>query len=371
MIKTAAVIEAEHRDRFHAQIQEQKRLKYTDPSYDEVLDQRVWVVHVWRDGAWQFAGFRPMRRLRRKQTMNRFFTKIRRRLGLEKLEEVMIMDFHFAAKRAKDKDQSWRTRPPQFQQAKPKMEQVMPEPLVAKQPKRRSKVKAYKLNKQTTRYVALGRLMKDRYPGWLYLGPLSAETKRDARQEAVRLFTIYSEILIIATSEMSKSLRNAMHSGKRVQAGVSRVQWPEVPPTFEEIWVKAAKKLELTEAHEQVAFLIWLAEKKPWLSVSWIRKQFRKLDKLMNPRQEKKSWSRKRKASASPKKSSKRLARNRAAMAKLQKYLATNAKRRKASRLKSRSKARPQSRGGKPTVRPSSRKGGKPRRSRRPIRSPR
>jgi hypothetical protein len=235
-----------------------------------------------------FAGFRRRRNRRKPQSMNGFFSKVRRQLGIDKKAPVMLMELGNAQRMWKSDDQSWRYIPPHRQKKKPKMEQRMPSLLNTKRTKQRATVRAHKLSKKTTKYLAIGRNPWDREPHYLYLGPLRSETKRAAQFEAARMFTATNDILVLSASELSRPLRAAMASGKRVKAGVTRVQWPEVPPTFDGMAEKFVKRTIKRDMHgmidagdprwQTVLMALhgeWVAQEKPWLSLGWFRKHIK------------------------------------------------------------------------------------------------
>lgn len=289
---TAREIEEAQQRRLRQQMREQEQRKFLNPDRDFELE-RVWAAHVWvpdngvpDHGEWLFAGFRRRRNRRKPQTMNRFFGKVRRQLGIDKKAPVMLMDMTEATKRIRSADQSWRFKAPAFQQRKPTMAQRTPQP-IGKTTKRRAKQKAFKLSKRETKFIAIGRNPWDRQPGYLYLGPLTSEQKRLAQFEAKRLFAVYNELLVVSTSELSKPLHHAMATGKRVKAGATRIQWPEVPPTFEDMWPKFVRHL-LKQFHGAISaddprfvdieFAMrteWEAQGQPWLSLGWFKRQIK------------------------------------------------------------------------------------------------
>jgi hypothetical protein len=140
--------------------------------------------------------------------------------------------------------------------------------------KQRARVKALKLSKKDTKFIAIGRNTWDRKAGYLYLGPLHAETTRDAKQEAKKTFPVWQDMLVIPTKELSKSLRGSMARGRKVCAGVTRIVWPEVPPTFDDVLAKFRKKYPAVGDSEVAALRqVWANAGEPWLSVVWMRKQ--------------------------------------------------------------------------------------------------
>lgn len=276
--------EQERIERVRQQMRDQEKAKWANPVRDSELEG-VWVAHVWTplngsptEGEWIFAGFRRRRHKRKPQTMGRFFSKVRRQLGVEKSAPVMLMDLTTARERALNGDQCWRFRPPQRQAPKPKMAQRTVAIDKTKY-RTRAKTKAFKLSKRETKFIALGKHSWDkRSPGYLYLGPLVAETKHLATLEARRLYrALYAEPLVIATSELSKPLRDAMARGRKVRAGVTRIQWPEVPPTFDDVLAKYWKKSGAErpiDAYTSARFhAAWEADGRPWLTVSWFVKR--------------------------------------------------------------------------------------------------
>jgi hypothetical protein len=298
MIRTAKEIEREHVARFKEQQREALLRKFMNPWLEDPKLSDVWVVFTWHpvgddvaQGEWKLAGFRPRKRRRKPQSMGRFFARVRRGLSIDKATPVRVTDLRMARQfLANPNEQGWLKKPPRYQTRKAKMVQRMPEPLTAKQPKRRAKQKAYLLNKRNTKYIAIGRsgVWQHRDPRYLYLGPLRSMQKRQAQFEARRMFNVYSDILVLDISELSKPLRDAMARGKRVQAGVTRIQWPEVPPTFEEMWPKVLRRLLQKEFHGTISAddmrLItielalraeWEAQGSPWLTLSWFRKQIK------------------------------------------------------------------------------------------------
>lgn len=292
MIVTEKERERRRQKRFKQEVRELELRKYWNPERDLELAE-TWVIYIWvptdddrSEGKWRLAGFRRKRRLRKRQTMNGFFAKIRRKLELDKKTYVMVRDLDEASRRLREADQSWQTRPPRFYQLKPKEKIIRtPKPKRPKVERRRATVKAYLFNKKTTKYVALGRFSWSRSSKYLYLGPLTSTTKRQAQFEARRMFPVYDQLLVIAASELSTPLRAAMARSRKVRAGVSRIVWPEVPPTFEAMWLKFAKRLIKQELHDvtlddprmidvELALRAeWDYEENPWLTLSWFRKQ--------------------------------------------------------------------------------------------------
>jgi hypothetical protein len=289
-LMTAHEIEQQHARRFKEQQRERMLAKFSNPDADPDLE-RTWVVFSWHPagedvtvGEWKVAGFLPRKRRRKPQSMGRFFARVRRKLQIDKKTPVRVSDLG-VARNSLSVDQTWLTQPPKYQKRKRKMEPRMPKPL-GKTTKRRAKQKAFVLNKRVTKYIAIGRNAWDRAPGYLYLGPLSSMQKRQAQFEARRVFSLYNTLLVLETRELSKPLRNAMASSKRVRAGVTRIQWPEVPPTFEEQWAKFMRRLLTKELHGAIApddaRLVdvelalhekWKAQGSPWLTLGWFRKQ--------------------------------------------------------------------------------------------------
>jgi len=291
--------EAARQKEFARQMKEWNALKFRNPERDYDLE-KTWVAHVWLDGEWKLAGFRRKRKRRKTQTMARFFAKVRRQLGLDKKAPVMLMDLSTAKKRFEQSDQSWRTRPPQFQKRKRRMEPRMPTFDDTKH-KRRAKVKAFTLHKRDTKFIALGRMgwtkelpdgtklvVWEKSPGHLYLGPLISETLSEAKREAYRMYgAVYREVLTIPTAKLSAPLRSAMARSRKVRAGVSRIQWPEVPPTFDEVWAKYGKRVLSVYPDLSTAVVEglqrdrarmeqqWYADGCPWLTVGWLRKQLK------------------------------------------------------------------------------------------------
>lgn len=289
MLLTEKERERRRQQRFKQEVHEQELRRYANPERDPEL-AKVWVVYQWvpsdaDEGEWLLTGFRRKRSLRKHQTMARFFSKIRRKLNIDKKSFVLLRDLDEASRRLKEYDQSWRTRPPQFHQRKSKT--IARAPAKKKQVKkkpRRVTTRALMFNKKT-KYVALGRSEWSREPGYLYLGPLASTAKRQAQFEARRIFTVYTDLLVLEVGELSEPLRASMARNKRVRAGVTRIAWPEVPPTFDEAWRKFATRLirkELTTTTLDDPRMIdvelalhseWEAQGHPWLTLSWFRKQ--------------------------------------------------------------------------------------------------
>ena len=279
--------ESAREQRFKEQVRARELARFLNPDADAVLE-KVWVAHVWvpegddpKVGEWKLAGFRRKRNRRKPQTMGRFFGKIRRQFGLDKKAPVLLMDLGRAKRQMEQADQSWRYRPPQFQTRKPKMAQRAPV-VDRRKRKTRAKVRAPLLNKRATQYIAIGRNTWDRKPGYLYLGPLKATAKRQAQQEAKRTFSIWQEIIIIPVSDLSKSLRGQMMRSKKVRAGVTRIAWPEVPPSFDDMLAKYFRKqrIDKEEDRQMIGAQLraeWTAQGEPWLSVGWLRATRRKL----------------------------------------------------------------------------------------------
>lgn len=291
---SAEELEAEYYRRLEAQKLDQERRRFADSDRDVDLE-RVWVAYVWvqRDkdnpsiGEWKLGGFRRRRNLRRTQTMGRFFAKIRRKLGIDKKAPVTLVDLGAALRRTTG-DQAWRFRPPQFQVRKPRL--IMPKGPVIDRRKRktRARQKAFIFNPKTTKYIVLGRNVLDkRKPGYLYLGPLKSAMKRQAQFEAKRLFRgAWSDLLVVGTQELSKPLRAALVRNRRVRAGVTRIMWPEVPPSFDKMWDKFAKRLVREEFFDAIAVddpgmldtrdelrTMWQEQGSPWLTLKWFQQQ--------------------------------------------------------------------------------------------------
>lgn len=295
MIVTEKERERRRQKRFKEQVRQRELRLYWNPVRDMDLE-RIWVAYVWTphdsdrsDGEWHLAGFRRKRSLRKRQTMNGLFAKVRRKLEIDKKSFMMLRDLDEAARRVKEDDQSWVTQPPRFRRPKP-IEKIVrtPIPKHVKRKPRRAKVKAYIFNKKRTKYVALGRFSWNRSPKYLYLGPLASAIKRSAQFEAKRLFGVYDDLLVISADELSKPLRDAMARSKRVRAGVTRIVWPEVPPTFEKMWSKFAKRFVSKELNDAVPLddprMIdvelalrseWEAQGSPWLTLNWFHKQLK------------------------------------------------------------------------------------------------
>jgi len=266
--------------------------RFTNPDADDTLD-KVWVAHVWIEngdgGEWMLAGFRRRRYRRKPQTMGWFFGKIRRQFQLDKSAPVMLMDLGLAKRRMTQEDQEWRYRPPQFQDRKAKMEQRTPEVDRTKR-KQRATIRAFKLSKQSTKFIALGRMGWDktladgsqvvvweRAQGFLYLGPLRSDNLKDAKREAAKMFSVYRLLHVIPTSKLSKHLRTQMARGTRVKAGTARIVWPEVPPDFDTMYGKFVRKqtVELSAEFRAAIETVWEVAGKPWLTLGWLRKQMR------------------------------------------------------------------------------------------------
>jgi hypothetical protein len=293
MLLTEKELERRRQQRFKDEVREQEIRRYWNPQRDLEL-AKVWVAYVWEPaeefgtGQWNLAGFRRRRRLRKRQTMNGFFAKIRRKLEIDKKRFVLVRDLDEASRRVKEDDQSWVLTPPQYYQRK--LAARARAPTKVKPPKRaprRAPVKAYLFNKKKTKYVALGRSDWLRSQKYLYLGPLTSTTKRQAQFEAKRTFPVYIDLLVIAADELSKPLRAAMARSKRVRAGVTRIAWPEVPPVFETMWKKFATRISTKELNgvalddprmvdvELALHSEWNAQGCPWLTLSWFRKQIK------------------------------------------------------------------------------------------------
>ena len=295
MLMTEKERERQRQKRFKQEVREQELRKYWNPERDLWL-ARVWVIYIWipsdvpGEGKWKLAGFRRKRQLRKRQTMNGFFAKIRRKLEVDKKVFVLVRDLDEASRRLRETDQSWQTTPPQYYQRKLRKKKIKAPviPKRVKPPRRRATVKAYLFNKKTTKYVALGRFSWSRSPRYLYLGPLISKTRREARREAARIGACYNDLLVIEASELSKPLRAAMARSKRVRAGITRLVWPEVPPDFDHMWRKFATRLIKQELHGAVTLddprmidvelalrAEWDYEENPWLTLSWFRKQIK------------------------------------------------------------------------------------------------
>lgn len=290
------VITAQDRERarlarLKSQMRDRELRKFANP--DRCADfAKTWVVYVWAAvdpdspiaGEWMYAGVRRKRNRRKLQSMNQFFAKVRRQFELHCKAPVMLMDLNHAANVAGQSDQSWRARPPQFQVRKVKMPQCMPE-IDRTRYRTRAKVQAYKMSKAKTKFIAIGRNAWERTNGYLYLGPLDAQDKSHANHEAKRKFPLYNDLLILPVESLSVTLYGAIIRGRRVRAGCTRFEWPEVPPTFSGMWAKFVRRLaahdyiptcdeRLTIIHDAL-MSEWAAQNFPRLSVGWFRKQVR------------------------------------------------------------------------------------------------
>lgn len=278
-LPTAEELRSGQERRFKEQQREVVERRFRNPHADWQLET-VWTIYVWDTEAseWMLAGFRRRRRRRKPQTMARFFSKVRRKLGLDKTTQVMVMDLGEAQRHAIMSDQSWRYRAPQFQVRKAKMEQRTPTFDKTKR-KSRATVRAYKLTKKSS-FIALGRNAWDRVTGYVYLGPINATTSSEAMREAKKRFPIYGEMVTVPIGNLSKPLRSAMIRGRKVSAGSCRVQWPEVQPTFPDVWSKYVKRMKLTVEQEMQLLMSvwveWLIARRPWCTIGWIRKQVKR-----------------------------------------------------------------------------------------------
>ena len=205
----------------------------TQHKTDQVL-LKVWVVYQWDGTQWSLSGFRRRRRFRHdRQTMNKFFAKVRRRWLIDKSTEIMVMDLATAQAMSQQPDQSWQRLPPQRRAPKRArwlpIEQALPAIPTPKQARRRAPKRAIRYHKQKHSYIALGRRrFGDRELGYLYLGPLTgSDSLGAARREADRLFGAIWDTIVVATTELSKRLRGRIHSGKKIVAGRTRLLWPE------------------------------------------------------------------------------------------------------------------------------------------------
>src|SRR5262245_47592842 len=120
MIVTEKERERRRQKRLKEEIRQQDIRKHWNPERDLEL-ARVWVAYVWvptgddrNEGQWHLAGFRRKRSLRKRQTMNGFFSKIRRKFEIDKREFVLVRDLDEGSRRVREEDQSWVTRPPKF-----------------------------------------------------------------------------------------------------------------------------------------------------------------------------------------------------------------------------------------------------------------
>jgi hypothetical protein len=241
MIMTANDREEARIKRLRDQMREQDRLRFANPDRDFELEA-IWVIYLWDGEKWILAGFRPRRRRRKPQTMARFCAKVRRKLMIERGTPIKLMGLDRAARLARQNDTAWQFIPPERKPRRVRPDAPDPVFYGKKQPKRRAHDKAIRFHKRDSTFVVLGRNPWERAKGHLFLGPLTIETKRSAEREAARLFPIYNDLVVVATDALSKPLRNQMHSGKRIRAGVTRIVWPEVPPMFPVVWEKAIRK---------------------------------------------------------------------------------------------------------------------------------
>jgi hypothetical protein len=272
--------------RLQKQMREREERKFRNPDAEPELEW-IWVAHVWvpnnpkdvSKGEWVFAGFRRHRNRRKPQSMNGFFAKVRRKFGIDKKSPVVMRDLQSVVRLVRGKDQSWRTRPPQFQERR--VTPVQPKVVLGgKATKRRAPKKAYLMDRRTTKFIALGRNSWDRDPKYMYCGPLTADYRSDAVREAERIFKMYNDIIVVKVADLSKPLRNRMHSAKRIKAGVTRLQWPEPIPEFDPLWSKLVKhkKAEPIDSDQYYNVKkIWLDADCPWLSLGWMRKQIKTL----------------------------------------------------------------------------------------------
>lgn len=260
--------EQRQRQRLQREMKEQDRLKYADPDRDTDLS-KVWTVYQWDDRkcVWLLAGFRRRRKRRKTQTMNRFFSKVRRKLQIDKKTPVMLVDLQTAQLLSRRADKSWMHEPPKRQTALRPAE-IPAQPKIPKHKRhvtriRKSRATPYSLKK--TAFVAFGRRPTDREPGYLYLGPLVATTKKAAEQEAKQLFQgLWPRPLVLRTADMSKRLRKQLR--KRIRPAVDRVLWPEPMPLPALLALPASQLGAITAADvayhtEQMTRLAWRAAK--------------------------------------------------------------------------------------------------------------
>lgn len=194
---------------------------------------KIWVVYQWDGEQWLLSGFRRRRRFRHnRQSMNKFFAKMRRRWLIDKETPLMVMDLATSQSLARQPDKGWqRLGPVRRAPRRPRwlpIEQTLPPIPTPKQERRRAKQKAVRYNRREHAYIALGRRrFGEREAGYLYLGPIQQDTLKAAIREAERLFGVVWDTTVVATSELSKRLRGRIHSGKSITAGHTRLLWPE------------------------------------------------------------------------------------------------------------------------------------------------
>lgn len=279
LVKAREEVWEKQRDR---QRREWDAQRYMDREADPSL-HGVWVIYGWINETWTLMGFRRRRKRRKPQTLNKFFAKARRRLEIDKKIPVKIMDLHEATLRVRRGDFEWLSKPPAFHPRRPTPVNVKPPLWFTTKSRQRAKVKAFKINKKETRFIVIARHRWERSPEYLYLGPLKARTRARATHEARKLYPIYNELLVLGVNELSEPLRHSMFRAKKIQAGKTRIQWPEMPPTFEEMWHRFLRWIErrgvdMTQSAEPLVLLEiamrmeWAQQGNPWLTVKWMRK---------------------------------------------------------------------------------------------------
>lgn len=226
----------------------QDKQRVENPERNRALEN-IWVVFAWQDYAtrrygktrqfhvqfdtprWVLAGFRRRRKRRKQQTMNRFFAKIRRRLGIDRDVELKLVDLNTVQKHLR-RGAEWRdallfTPPHRQVPGRPQMsEQIKLVPALKQKVRRFRKDVSVHFHKRKTKFIALGRNPWDRVPGQMYIGPMAAETAGEAAAELATLNSIYTETSIVPVEQLSKKMRNAMHRARKIHPGV-RVLWPE------------------------------------------------------------------------------------------------------------------------------------------------
>lgn len=248
--------------------------------------ERIWVVFAWQNTAtrrvgkrvidvkldgyqWVLAGFRRRRKRRKPQTMNKFFAKVRRKLGIARDTELKLVDL-WTAQKAIRRGRVWREMlfftPPHRQVPGKPLEPIEQPDLVLykkEKPRRIKKDTSIRFHKKRTTYITLARNPWDRVEGHLYIGPMAATTQEDAEREGRALMPHYKDIIAVPVASLSKRLRNAMHTGRKVRPG-QRILWPE-PIGIEDVTTWSFTRLhEHPDRRRDAALLIRHAEKQAW-----------------------------------------------------------------------------------------------------------
>lgn len=225
------------------QMREQDAKRFANPERERDLE-RVWVVYQWMEKrkVWWLAGFRRRRKRRKQQTMNRFFAKVRRRLGIDKGVPIKLVDLQTAALTVR-RGRVWREllhyTPPHRQTAYKPLEPIPQAPIIfapKAKPTKLRKDSTIRYHKTDTKFIALGRRQTDRTEGYHYLGPLHATDVHVAMAEARDRYPLFNQIRIVGFTQLSTALQRAVKRGGKIFN--KRILWPE-PVGLDEILTRS------------------------------------------------------------------------------------------------------------------------------------